>query len=79
MSYPTPFSKYLRESPVLLSAHIKNISVSCQDGWKNTRSIFECMGILKSRGQGPKKMENYWTNLSRTFKKNVDLVPLIGE
>ena len=50
-----------------------------QDCWKNTRSTFECMVILKSRGQGPKKMENYGTNLSRTFNKNLDLVPWIGE
>ena len=51
----------------------------CQDCLKNTRSTFECMVILKSRGQGPKKMENYGTNLSRTFNKNLDLVPCIGE
>ena len=51
----------------------------CQDCWKNTRSTFECMVIPKSRGQGPKKMENYKTNLSRTFNKNLDLVPWIGE
>ena len=25
----------------------------CQDCWKNTRSSFECMVILQSRGQGP--------------------------
>ena len=31
--------------------------------------------LLKSRGQGPKKMENKGTNLSRTFNKNMDLVP----
>ena len=36
-------------------------------------------GILKSRGQGPKKMENYRTNLFRTFKKNLDIVPWIGK
>ena len=53
--------------------------IICQDCWKNIKSIFECMGILKSRGQGPKKMENYGTNLSRTFNKNLDLVPWIGE
>ena len=27
----------------------------CQDCWKNIRSTFECMVILKSRGQGQKK------------------------
>ena len=37
------------------------------------------MVIIKSRGQGPKKMENYGTNLSLTFNKNLDLVPWIGE
>ena len=37
------------------------------------------MGVLKSRGQGPKKTENYDTNLSLTFNKNFDLVPWIGE
>ena len=37
------------------------------------------MVILKSRGQGPKKIDNYGTNLSRTFNKNLDLVPWIGE
>ena len=37
------------------------------------------MVILKSRGQDPKKMENYGTNLSRTFDKNLDLIPWIGE
>ena len=37
------------------------------------------MVILKSRGHGPKKMENYETNMSRTFNKNLDLVPWIGE
>ena len=47
----------------------------CQDCWKNTRSTFDCIVILKSRGQGPKKMKNYGTNLSRTFNKNLDLVP----
>ena len=31
----------------------------CQDCWKITRSTFECMVILKSRGQGTKKVENY--------------------
>ena len=46
----------------------------CQDCWKNTKSTFKCMIILKSRGQGQKKIENYGTNLSRTFKKNLDLV-----
>ena len=29
-----------------------------QDCWKNSRSIFECMVILKSRGQGQKKIKN---------------------
>ena len=28
----------------------------CQDCWKNTRSTFKCMVILKSRGQGPKRL-----------------------
>ena len=51
----------------------------CQDCWKNTRSTFECMIIFTSRGQGPKKIENYGTNLSCTFNKNLDLVPLIRE
>ena len=37
------------------------------------------MVILKSRGQGQKKMEIKGTNLSRTFNKNLDLFPLIGE
>ena len=37
------------------------------------------MVILKSRGQGPKKMEKYGTNLSLTLNKNLDLVPWIGE
>ena len=46
---------------------------------ENTRSTFKCMVILKSRGQGPKKIENYRTKLSRTFNKNLDLVPWIGE
>ena len=35
------------------------------------------MVILKYRGQGLKKMENYRTNLSRTFNTNLDLVPWI--
>ena len=34
------------------------------------------MVILKSRGQGPKKIENYRKNLSRTFNKNLDIVRL---
>ena len=37
------------------------------------------MVILKSRGQGPKKMENYGTNLPRNFNKNLDIVPWIEE
>ena len=37
------------------------------------------MVFLKSRGQGPKKMENYGTHLSHNFNKNLDLVPWIGE
>ena len=37
------------------------------------------MVILKSRGQGPKKRENYGTNMSYTFNKNLDLVTWIGE
>ena len=49
------------------------------DCWKNTISPFECMVILKARGLGPKKIENYGTNLSRTFNNNLDLVPWIGE
>ena len=32
-----------------------------------------------TQGQGPKKMENYGTNLSPAFIKNWDLVPWIGE
>ena len=51
----------------------------CQDFWKNIRSTFECMVVFKSRGQGPKKIENYGTNMSRTLNKNLDLVPWIGE
>ena len=51
----------------------------CKDCWKNIRSTFECMVILKSRGQGPKQMENKGTNLSHTFNKNLILVPWIGE
>ena len=35
--------------------------------------------ILQSRGQGPKKMENYGTNLSLTFNKNQVLAPWIGK
>ena len=35
--------------------------------------------ILQSRGQGPKKMETYGTNLSPTFNKNQDLVHWIGK
>ena len=35
--------------------------------------------LLNPRGQGPKKIEKYGTNLSRTFNKNLDLVPWIGE
>ena len=45
----------------------------------HTVSTFQCTNTLKSRGQGPKKMENYWTKLSRTFNTNLDLVPWIGE
>ena len=37
------------------------------------------MGIIKTMGKGPKKMETYRTNLSRTFNKILDLVPWIGE
>ena len=37
------------------------------------------MVIHKSRGQGPKNMENNGTNLSRTFNKNLHLVPWIEE
>ena len=29
----------------------------CKYFWKNTRSTFDCIVILKSRGQGPKKIE----------------------
>ena len=46
---------------------------------KNTRSIFKCMVILKSRGRGPKKMEKYGKNLSCTFNKNIYFVPWIAE
>ena len=38
-----------------------------------------CIINLQSRGQDPKKSENYWTNLSPIFNKNQDLVPWIGE
>jgi hypothetical protein len=51
----------------------------CQDCWKNTRSTFESMVIIKSMGQCPKEIENYGTNLSHTSSKNLDLVPRIGE
>ena len=37
------------------------------------------MVIVKSRGPGQKKMEKYWTYLSRTFNMNLDLIPWIGE
>ena len=51
----------------------------CQECWKNTRSAFECIVILKSRAQGPKKIDNLGTNLSRTCIRNLNLVPWIGE
>ena len=34
--------------------------------------------VLKSRGQGQKKMEKEETNMSPSFNKNQDLVPWIG-
>ena len=46
---------------------------------KKQTKKFECMVILKSRGQCPKKIDNYGTNVSHTFNKNLDLVPWIGE
>ena len=51
----------------------------CQDSWKNARSTFKCIIILQSRGQDPKKSDNYGTNLCPTINKNQDLVPWIGE
>ena len=50
------------------------INVKIVEGEK-TRSALECMVILKYRGQGPKKMEKYGTNMSRAFNKNLDLFP----
>ena len=46
---------------------------------KNVGPTFQCIVLLQSRGQGPKNIENYGTNLSPTFNKNKDLVPWIGE
>ena len=47
--------------------------------WKNAGPTFQCIVFLQSRGQGPKKMENYGANLSPTFIKNYDVVTWIGE
>ena len=38
----------------------------CQVCWKNTRSTFECMVILQSRGQGSDSCWKYRTDLSRS-------------
>ena len=36
-------------------------------------------GYTQIQGTRSKKMEKYRKNLSRTFKKNLDIVPWIGE
>ena len=46
---------------------------------KNTRSTFECMVILKSRGQGLYSCWKYWTDWSRGSQSFLDIVPWIGE
>ena len=51
----------------------------CQDCWKNTKSTYDCMFILKSRGQGPESCWKYGTDLYRSFPSFVDLVPWILE
>ena len=51
----------------------------CQDCWKNTRSTFEYMVILQSRGQGPDSCWKYGTDLSRSSPSILDLVPWIWE
>ena len=63
----------------MLFWQISNIFIYVKIVVKNTRSTYECVVIVKSRGQGPKKMESYGTNLSHTFNMNLDLVPWIGE
>ena len=63
---------YMFHSDILASFNFnKNKILSpghiCQDCWKNTRSTFECMVILQSRGQGPDSCWKYGTDLSRSF------------
>ena len=50
----------------------------CQVCWKNVGSTFQCVVVLQSRGQSPKKRENYGIYLSLNFNKNQHLVPGIG-
>ena len=37
---------------------------------ENVEPTFQCIVLLQSWGQSPKKIENYWTNLSPTCDKN---------
>ena len=68
------FNKNLILSPGLENNH----TLKCCSGnfstqsyisrfWKNTRSTFECMVILQSRGQGPDSCCKYGTDLSRSL------------
>ena len=61
-------------SPGLENNHTMNFFLAVfqhnhifQDCWKNTQSTIECMIILKSRGHGPKKIENYGTRIWTLF------------
>ena len=47
----------------------------CQDSWKNTKSTFECMVILQSRGQCLDSCWKYGTDLSRSFSSFRTLSP----
>ena len=55
------------ENAVLAIFHT---SQDTQDVWKNAGRTFQCIVVLQSREQGPKKMENYVTNLTPPYNNN---------
>ena len=68
------FNKNKMLSPGLENNHTLKVVLAnfqhnhiCQDCLKNTRSTFECMVILQSRGHGPDSWWKYGTDLSHCF------------
>ena len=64
-SSPRNWRTLVHVNVVLTVFHIDNIY---QGVCKTGRTIFQCIIVLQSRGEGPKKAHNYWTDLVQIFR-----------